>query len=641
VYFRHPEDPPALAFGLPSEKARLDMMQKGDFTAGVRLLWISALAIVIGVICAFVALVLLWLIGVFTHLFYFPAEFFDNLFHHPALLLRREDLSPAGSQLGWMMILVPAVGGLIIGLMARYGTDRIRGHGIPEAIEAILISRSRMSPKVAVLKPLSSAISIGSGGPFGAEGPIIMTGGAFGSIIAQAFRLTAAERKTLLVAGAAGGMSATFGTPVAAVLLAVELLLFEWKPRSLIPVALACFVAFLIRPYLIPFPKDPITGLPDPSLFYIKPHAPLGVSALLSSGGAGLLAGLMALGLTVAVYAWEDLFLRLPIHWMWWPAIGGLAVGVGGYFQPRALGVGYDVIRDLLDDKFAVMAILPLMVVKCWIWSTSLGSGTSGGVLAPLLIMGGSLGALLAHFLPGGDASLWVLVGMAAVMGGTMRSPLTGTIFALELTHDVNALPALLIASVVAHGFTVLVMKRSILTEKVARRGYHVSREYSVDPLELLSVEDVMTKDVVSVPASLSVKELLRQYFLGHEKRPHQAYPVVDEAGRILGVVTRTNLLEDWIADALADGDGQGPPGLDPIITYDLLHREPITAYPWESCRTAAERMAENGVGRLPVVSAEERGKVIGIVTRSDLLKPRAKSVEEEVRRERVIGARR
>jgi H+/Cl- antiporter ClcA len=608
-------------------------MQKGDFTASVRLLWISALAVVIGAICAFVALVLLWLIGLFTHLFYFPGQFFDHLFHDPGALLTLESMTPDKSPLGWPMIFIPVLGGLIIGLMARYGSERIRGHGIPEAIEAILISRSRMSPKVAVLKPLSSAVSIGSGGPFGAEGPIIMTGGAFGSIIAQAFHLTAAERKTLLVAGAAGGMAATFGTPVAAVLLAVELLLFEWKPRSFIPVALASFVAALLRPFLIPFPDGAA------SLFPILPHGPLGVQTLLSSGGAGLLAGLMALGLTVAVYAWEDLFQHLPIHWMWWPAIGGLVVGVGGYFQPQALGVGYDVIRKLLQGQMAVMVLLPLMLVKCWIWSTALGSGTSGGVLAPLLIMGGSLGALLSYVLPGGDASLWVLVCMAAVMGGTMRSPLTGTIFALELTHDINALPALLIASVVAHGFTVLVMKRSILTEKVARRGYHVSREYSVDPLELLSVADVMTSEVVTVPANLPVPGLLRQYFLGNGKRPHQAYPVVDESGRLLGVVTRTNLLEDWMAAALADGDGQGPPGLDPIITYDLIHREPITVYPWESCRTAAERMAENGVGRLPVVSPEDPTKVVGIVTRSDLLKPRAKTVEEEMRRERLIRA--
>jgi chloride channel protein, CIC family len=283
--------------------------------------------------------------------------------------------------------------------------------------------------------------------------------------------------------------------------------------------------------------------------------------------------------------------------------------------------------------------LLVLIAVKGCIWAIALGSGTSGGVLAPLLIMGGTLGAILAPLLPGNDPGLWALVSMAAVLGGTMRSPLTGAVFALELTHDINALPALLIGSVVAYGFTVLVMKRSILTEKIARRGYHVSREYTVDPLELLTIEEVMTRDVVMVPGSLPVPALLRQYFLGDGQRPHQAYPVVDPAGRLLGMVTRTNLLEDWIAAALTDGQDAARPGLEPIITYDLIHTSPITIYPWESCRTAAERMAESGVGRLPVVSPDDPGKVVGLVTRSDLLKARAKTVKEEMHRERLLGA--
>jgi chloride channel protein, CIC family len=589
-------------------------MQKGDFTAGVRLLWIATLAVGIGAICAAVAFVLLGLIAFFTNLFYFQQFSFQ---------IR----PPAENALGWAAVFVPVVGGLIIGLMARYGSDRIRGHGIPEAIEAILIGRSRMQPKVAVLKPVSSAISIGSGGPFGAEGPIIMTGGAFGSLVAQVFHLTAAERKTLLVAGAAGGMSATFATPVAAVLLAVELLLFEWKPRSLVPVALASAVAALIRPYF----------LGHGPLFAVVPHARLELAPLLASAVCGLLAGMLALTLTLAVYGMEDLFHALPIHWMWWPALGGLIVGLGGYYQPRALGVGYDVIEDLLQGRYVLAALLPLIAVKCWIWSTALGSGTSGGVLAPLLIMGGGLGALETAFLPGGDRTLWPLVSMAAVLGGTMRSPLTGTVFALELTHDINALPALLIASVVSHGFTVLLMRRSILTEKIARRGYHVSREYSVDPLELLSVGDVMTKNVVAIPAALPVRDLLRTYFLGGGAQKHQGYPVVDAGGNLVGVVTRSNLLEDWIAGALGGTDGTVPPA-ELVLTYDLLHREAITAYPWESCRAAAERMAQAGVGRLPVVSPDEPRKVIGIITRSDLLKPRANLVEEELRRERFFG---
>lgn len=614
------------------------MKHKGDFTANVRLVWIAMLAVVIGALCAVVALVLLWLIGFFTHLFYYPGDFFAQLLHNPIQLLYIQEGSPADSSLGWITVFIPVIGGLIIGLMARYGSDRIRGHGIPEAIEAILIGRSRMSPKVAVLKPLSSAVSIGSGGPFGAEGPIIMTGGAFGSIIAQTFHLTAAERKTLLVAGAAGGMSATFSTPVAAVLLAVELLLFEWKPRSLIPVALASAVAALLRPFLL------YAG----PLFPVAAHAQLHVSTWLAAGGVGFGAGLLALILTLAVYTVEDLFHRLPFHWMWWPALGGLAVGLGGLIQPHALGVGYDLIRGLLQGSISdaldvapaqlTSALLVLILVKCFVWSVALGSGTSGGVLAPLLIMGGALGAILAPWLPDGDRSLWALVSMAAVLGGTMRSPLTGAVFALELTHDINALPALLVASVVAYGCTVLLMKRSILTEKIARRGYHVSREYSVDPLELLSVEDVMTKEVITVQASLPVKQLLRQYFLGSGPRPHQAYPVVDKGDRILGVVTRANLMEDWIASALAAGGESARPGLEPIITFDLIHRDPITVYPWESCRTAAERMAENSVGRLPVVAPDNPAKVIGMVTRSDLLKPRAKLVDEELRRERLIS---
>jgi CBS domain-containing protein len=459
-----------------------------------------------------------------------------------------------------------------------------------------------------------------------------MTGGAFGSIIAQVFHLTAAERKTLLVAGAAGGMSATFATPVAAVLLAVELLLFEWKPRSLVPVALASWVAALIRPFLLG---------PGP-LFAVPLHqGALRVEVLLSAVPLGLLAGGLALFLTVSVYAMEDLFHRLPIHWMWWPALGGLVVGVGGCFQPRALGVGYDLIEDLLRGNYVLLSLVWLIIVKCTIWSTALGSGTSGGVLAPLLIMGGALGALAGHFLPGEDRALWPLVSMAAVLGGTMRSPLTGTIFALELTYDMNVLPALLIASVISHGFTVLVMKRSILTEKVARRGYHVSREYTVDPLELLSVGEVMATTVVTIPASLPVKEVVGNYLLSTGPRKHQGYPVVDSDGGLVGVITRTNLMEEWISATLPGADSPDLAALDVIIAFDLVHRPAITAYPWESCRTAAERMAQAGVGRLPVVSPERPLQVIGIITRSDILKPRARQFEEEMMRERFIAARR
>jgi H+/Cl- antiporter ClcA len=589
--------------------------EQGDFTAEYRLLGISAIALVIGAACAVAAFILLRLINFFTNLFYFQS--FSFAFE-----------SPAKNALGWWGVLVPVIGGLIIGLMARYGSERIRGHGIPEAMEAILIGRSRMSPKVAVLKPISSAISIGSGGPFGAEGPIIMTGGSIGSIIAQIFHLTAAERKTLLVAGAAGGMSATFNSPMAAVLLAVELLLFEWKPRSLIPAALASAVAALLRPYL----------LENGPMFPVVPHGLLPSSVLLASAPVGLLGGLLAMILTLAVYGAEDAFQRLPIHWMWWPAIGGLAIGLGGMVQPDALGVGYNIIDSLLKGDYVLQTLVGLIIIKGVIWSLALGSGTSGGVLAPLLMMGGALGALASPILPGHDRALWPLVSMAAALGGTMRSPLTAVIFALELTHDINALPALLIAAVVAHGFTVLLMKRSILTEKVARRGYHISREYAVDPLEALNIGAVMTTEVITVPASLPIHDLLSRYFFSGPHPSHPGYPVVDRFGKLLGVITRSNLLEHWITAIVG-----GEPRTDhlksgPIIAYDLIGRTPITIAPEESCRTAAERMAQNGVKRLPVVSADGSDRLVGIVTLSDLLKARRQILEEEAKRERFFG---
>jgi H+/Cl- antiporter ClcA len=442
----------------------------GDFTTSTRVLPIAALAAVIGVVAAYVAAGLLALIGFFTNLFFFQRA-------GTALV------SPAGHHLGPFVIAVPVIGGLVIGVMARYGSERIRGHGIPEAIEAILINGSRVEPKVALLKPLSSAISIGSGGPFGAEGPIIMTGGAFGSLVAQFFHLTSTERKTLLVSGAAAGMSATFAAPVASVMLAVELLLFEWKPRSVIPVALASVTAAAMRRHILGL--GPIFPVPEHPTY-------IGFEGLLGCVVVGLLAGALSAALTAMVYASEDAFAHLPIHWMWWPAIGGLAIGVGGLFFPQALGVGYDVIAGLLQGDMPTRVIVGVLFVKSTIWAVSLGSGTSGGVLAPLLMIGGALGGLEAHMLPWEGAGFWELVSMGAILGGTMRSPLTGVIFALELTHDINVLLPLLLAVTIAHGFTVLTLRRSILTEKISRRGYHVSREYSIDPLEIIFAREVM-----------------------------------------------------------------------------------------------------------------------------------------------------
>jgi len=561
----------------------------------------------IGALCAFVALTLLRLIGLFTNLFYF-GKWSSAM------------VSPMGNHLGVYRVLVPIAGALIIGVMARYGSERIRGHGIPEAIEAILINGSRVEPKVALLKPISSAISIGSGGPFGAEGPIIMTGGAFGSMIAQLFHLTSAERKTLLVAGAAGGMSATFASPVAAVLLAVELLLFEWKPRSLIPVALASAVAAVVRRYLLGF--GPLFPVPAHPLF-------IGPKGLLGCALVGLLAGVLSALLTLSVYAAEDAFQKLPIHWMWWPAIGGLAIGLGGLIFPQALGVGYDTIGALLQGSVTTKVILGVLLVKWFIWAVSLGSGTSGGVLAPLLMMGGALGGLEAMFLPNEGAGFWPLISMGAILGGTMRSPFTSIVFAFELTHDANVFLPLLVGSVIAHAFTVLTLKRSILTEKVARRGYHLSREYAVDPLEILFVREVMRANIVVLPAARALGEFQHSLHAGRHQS-QRLLPVVNADGRFIGVLTRGDILQR------IEQEGEAA---QRRTLGELARQEAVEAFPNEPLRAVVYRMAEKGITRMPVVEPSSR-KFLGLISLTDLLKARAKHLEEERRREQVLSFR-
>ncbi|HJU08816.1 MAG TPA: chloride channel protein, partial [Rhodanobacteraceae bacterium] len=453
------------------EQWKIESLTESDFRPSISILKLSFVAVFIGAAAAVVAWLLYRAIGLVTHIAF--AGQWSFAFASPA------SLHPPW----WAILAAPIVGGLIIGLMARYGTDRIRGHGIPEALEAILFRQSKMMAKVAILKPISAAIAIGTGGPFGAEGPIIMTGGAVGSLIGQAFYLTSMERRVLLVAGACAGMAATFATPIAATLVAVELLLFEWRPRSTIPVAVACFVADALRPYLIgPGPLFPL---------HVQFHIhPLILALALV---CGLFAGVFATLITSAVYFVEDSFHKLPIHWMWWPALGAIAVVIGGLIEPQALGVGYDVIDQLLTGKLIGLAILVFMVVKSLMWILYLGSGTSGGVLAPLLALGAGLGGLEAMIFPGNDPLLWPLLGMCAILAGMMRMPFTAILFALELTRNASALPALLVACISAYCVSVFLMKRSILTEKVARRGFQIFREYSVNRLELTPVKEVMS----------------------------------------------------------------------------------------------------------------------------------------------------
>ncbi|MGZ9724516.1 chloride channel protein [Rhizobium miluonense] len=575
----------------------------GDFTTDKRVLLLIAMALVVGTGGAFAAWVLVNLIALVSNAFW--------LFK-----ISTEPLSFAMVTRSPWMVAAPIVGGLVIGLMARYGSEKIRGHGIPEAIEAILIGGSRMSPKVAVLKPLSSAISIGSGGPFGAEGPIIMTGGAIGSLFAQLFHLSAAERKTLLVAGAAAGMTAVFGTPIAAVMLAVELLLFEWKPRSFIPVAVAACVSVVWRPLLIG------SGALFPAHFDMS----LSWWGILLAAGLGIISGLQSGLLTTLLYKIEDAFEKLPIDWMWWPALGGLVVGLGGLIEPRALGVGYDIIADLLHSHIAVGAVLAILLVKAGVWLVALSSGTSGGVLAPLLILGGALGWLVGLVLPG-DPGFWAMLGMAAMMGGTMRAPLTGTFFAVELTGDTSALVPLLAATVAAYAVTVLLLRRSILTEKIARRGQHITREYGIDPFELTRAADIMIAKVDTLPAAMRLSEALAH--MTERLDAHRFYPVVEADSRLVGMISRAGALR-W----------QSEPELMDQSLYDVVSDTSLpVAHADDTVGRVADIMIHADTGRIPVVEPQT-GRLVGLIARKDLLRLRSATNRAELERGVYLGSK-
>jgi CIC family chloride channel protein len=575
-------DPPKL-----SSRAPL-----ADFRVSPRVLWLILMAVVTGALGVGSAWVLLKLIAFATNLSWYARLSFANT-------------TITGTHVGIFGILIPVAGGLIIGLMARYGSEKIRGHGIPEAIEAILMGGSRIQPKVAILKPLSSAISIGTGGPFGAEGPIIMTGGALGSLFAQLFHFTSAERKTLLVAGAAAGMTGVFGTPVASILLAIELLLFEWRPRSFLPVAMSAIVAAVLRTWV--FPSGPLF----PFAHEMASSAP----ALLLWLGMGVIAGIGSAALTAIVYGTEDLFAKLPIHWMWWPPIGGLIVGIGGWFQPAALGVGYDLINSMLNQQFTLSAIVVLVLVKALVWGVALGSGTSGGVLAPLLIIGGALGTIAGTYLAPDHIAFCALLGMASMMGGTMRSPLTASIFAVELTGDFGALLPLIAACSAAHAVTVLVLKRSILTERIARRGHHISRDYSIDPFETTRVKDVMVTAVDTLPSHMQVADVVR-FFTSNVHR-HKSYPVLDEHGRCIGMVSRADVLR-WTTNSDHDN----------TLAEAISDREMVHGWTDELVGGLADRMAHVDVGRVPIL--DEHRKLVGLIARKDLLHVRARLLRHE-----------
>jgi H+/Cl- antiporter ClcA/predicted transcriptional regulator len=584
---------------MPSPRGRVEHL--GDFTLDRRVLTIVGWSVPVGAAGAGAAFVLLRLIGLLTNLIFYgrvDTRLVAPGSAHPRVLV---------------ILLAPIVGGLVVGIMARFGSEKIRGHGMPEAIEAILVGGSRVQPRVALLKPISAAISIGTGGPFGAEGPIIMTGGAVGSVMAQFFHMSNDERKTLLVAGAAAGMAATFNAPLASILLAVELLLFEWRPRSFVPVATAVVTSVILRGPLIGY--GPIFPM---SLAHL--HLTSGDELLCVPMGA--LGGLLAVAATGLVYASEDGFSRLPIHWMWWPAIGGLIIGVGGLIEPRALGVGYDVIRQLLAGHAGVSLIVGILVVKTLIWGLSLGSGTSGGVLAPTFMIGGALGALIGLLLPPVTPGFWALVGLCAVVGGVMRSPLTGVVFPLELTHAWSLVMPLIIAAAAAYTLSALILKRSVLTEKVARRGLHLSREYSVDPLEVLFVDEVMHRGAVVADASETLLDLRDRADLARQR----LYPVADEAGGLTGVIPRRELI-----DLTERGS---------LRVADVAEPARVIVHPDNTLRELARQFASEHITTAVVTSRDDPRQLAGLIAVEDLLHGHLRDMLYERHRERVFRPR-
>lgn len=581
--------------GLPNTKGPL-----GALDASV--VRVSALAVGVALAATLCAKVLVLLIALVTNL-----AFFGRLSFVAA--------DPSKNHLGPFVILVPAIGGVIVGIMARYGSRAIRGHGIPEAMEQILTNESRIAPRITILKPASSAVAIGTGGPFGAEGPIIATGGALGSLVGQLLHTTGIERKTLLAAGAAAGMTAIFGSPISAVILAVELLLFELRPRTLVPVALACAAAAGFRTlFLEPGPVFPMPVVPE-----------AGGGALAFYVALGLLVGIASTGVTRLVYAVEDAFERLPIHWMWWPALGGLVVGLVGLFVPRTLGVGYANIGDVVAGRLGGSVLLVLCVAKFVSWCVALGSGTSGGTLAPLLTIGGGLGAVVGGLFAshwGIDPRIAGLVGMAAMFAGASRALLTSVVFAFETTGQPHTLLPLLGGCAAAYLASSLLMRNTIMTEKIVRRGVRVPNEYVVDPLSGVFVG---RKPVVSLDASRSVASV-REWMAGHEAgADHGGYPVVDADGRVRGVVTRRTLLDPEV------------PGAASLL--QSLRRPAVTIGEGATLREAADLMVREGVGRLPVLDAE--GALVGLLTRSDLLAAHVPRLREHETRERTIRLRR
>ena len=588
-----------------SADSTLTIQQPAQF----RMVLVSFLAAGVGLIAGVVAYVLYKLIGLFTNLFFF---------HEWSTTFR----SVGSNHLGAWVILVPVIGGLIVGVMAKYGSSKIKGHGIPEAMEAVLINRSRIEPKVAILKPISAAIAIGTGGPFGAEGPIIQTGGAIGSLVGQVLRTTAVERKVLLACGAAAGMSATFNAPIGGVILAIELLLFEFKSRSFIPLVIASTLAAAVHMQLLG--RGPMFqvgamdfGIPRALPFYLL---------------LGPICGLAAVGLSKALYGMEDLFEKLPFDELWWPAIGAVALGVIGYFVPRVFGVGYDTIGDILNGQLAFKILLVVMIAKFAAVVISLGSGTSGGLLAPTFLWSAAMGGLFAmvanHVFPSAHLSpgAFALVAMGAVFGAAARAAFSFIVFAFEITRDYNAVLPLMLVAVIADGVAMLFMpSSSIMTEKLARRGLRVHQDYEADALTQVTVAETMEKDPPVIAADTKVG-VLAERIAQHDPAVvrRQALLILDKTDNLVGIITRGDVLRALDKD---------PSGAMTVQEAGKTHL--VVTYPDELVSEAAAKLLRFDIGRLPVVDRTDERKVVGYLGRAAILAARLRRFNDEHVRER------
>jgi CIC family chloride channel protein len=592
------------ASGQDKTRASIDSPPPAPF----RMLLVSFLAAAIGLVAGIVAFALYKLIGLFTNLFFFHRWSADFS-------------SPQHNHLGWIVIVIPVIGGLIVGVMAKYGTSKIKGHGIPEAMEAVLFNRSRIAPRVAILKPISAAIAIGTGGPFGAEGPIIQTGGAIGSLVGQAFHTTAVERKVLLACGAAAGMSATFNTPIAGVILAIELLLFEFKSRSFIPLVIASTLATAVHMQLL--------GLGP--MFKVSPMDFTIPRALPFYLALGLICGLAAVGFSKLLYWVEDQFEKLPFDEMWWPAVGALGLGIIGFFVPRVLGVGYDTIGDILNGQLAWKLLLVVMLAKAAALAVSLGSGTSGGLLAPCFMWSAALGGLFAmisnHFLPGAHLSpaAFALVAMGAVFAAASRATFTFIIFAFEITRDYNSVLPLMLVSVIADGVAMLLMPNSsIMTEKLLRRGLRVHQDYETDVLSQARVADTMEQELPAISTDTTVSALAER-IAQHDPvvARHEALLIFDGAGKLSGIITRGDLLR------ALDRDSSGAMTVQQAGSTRL-----VVTYPDELVSEAASKMLHQDIGRLPVVDRADPRNVVGYLGRSGVMAARLRRFHDEHVRE-------